>query len=306
MDIGFRNGNTGKEEIHRYEISKPLGKTELLPMPYVTENTRVTIVVLVYPSDLTMARSFLGQWIRTLQQQKTLIMLVLVYGAKDTSKGDGDAFATVKNMAISITNRSKRPDGTRAAWVSVRLPESGEINYDLMNIAAVDLALRKVGTDALVFLTDVYTEINVDCLNRVRMNTISNSQIFSPIPFRRYHPSFVQGSPTSMHINKNSGRFDGGFYNYGSFYGKDWVTARLTGENNLPIVRADRDLLRLFEVNEEWDVFKLFMRFAPNLSCIRAPEPGLTVKYRVNAKSPWLGSKTQLANLILSYAPTKF
>ena len=76
--------------------------------------------------------------------------------------------------------------------------------------------------DSLVLILDVHTNITGDFLNRVRMNTIPNFQIFSAIPFRQYNPKVSQSQ--GFEINKNNGHFDKEEYRYISFYSKDYVT----------------------------------------------------------------------------------
>lgn len=292
LDVGFRDLKTGKEVVKRFEVCKPLGQTEILPMPYVTENSRVNVVIVVTEHEVPQARGFLEQWSK-LQNQRILVMLVLLYRPGVPSKGDGDPFLSVKNLAVT-----KRTDGGRAAWLSIRLAGSEAVDRAAMQIASVDLALRKIGPESLVLILDVFAEFSPDFLNRVRMNTIAGVQAFSPIPFRRFHPTVTGAAPS---IHKTSGRFDAEEYGYASFYGKDWIAARLQGERELVIVRSERDVPQLLSRAAAWDVFKVFVRFSTRVHCMRAPDPGLAVKYHGHSLS-WLGSKTQLANLILSYS----
>lgn len=53
------------------------------------------------------------------------------------------------------------------------------------------------------------------------MNTISNFQIFSPIPFREYNSNISLSE--KLDVNKMAGHFDKEEYKYISFYGKDYV-----------------------------------------------------------------------------------
>lgn len=56
------------------------------------------------------------------------------------------------------------------------------------------------------------------------MNTISNFQIFNPIPFRQYNPKF--SGVENLEVTKNSGHFDREQYKYISFYGRDYVIGK--------------------------------------------------------------------------------
>lgn len=60
------------------------------------------------------------------------------------------------------------------------------------------------------------------------MNTISNFQIFSPMPFRQYNPKIT--GINILDVNKNTGHFDREEYKFISFYGKDYVSGEYNGE----------------------------------------------------------------------------
>lgn len=54
------------------------------------------------------------------------------------------------------------------------------------------------------------------------MNTLSNLQVFSPIPFHYYNHKVTNFN--TLEISKNSGHFDYEEYTYISFYGRDYVS----------------------------------------------------------------------------------
>lgn len=64
------------------------------------------------------------------------------------------------------------------------------------------------------------------------MNTISQWQIYSPIPFTEYNPDVTKWagytnkrSPTELDINRNVGRYEDSYYDAISFYVKDYSTS---------------------------------------------------------------------------------
>lgn len=200
----------------------------MLTMPYVTENKRVTVLVAIYEKDIQHVPQFIEMYSKNImsRNQKTLVMFALMYENNSTSKGEFDTFLNVKNTAMKLTSKHQQsPDGNKVAWVSVRLPEKYETNKDLLNLVTVDLALKKIGLENLVLLVDLHADINVDFLNRVRMNTILNTQIFNVIPFRQYHP--ILSGIERLHIHKTTGQFDSSHYGYISFYGRDYVNGKL-------------------------------------------------------------------------------
>lgn len=65
----------------RVEVSKLLGKVEMLSVPYVTENTRVNILLPIYTSEKEDAFRFLKQYKQICidKKEKTMLMLVSLY-----------------------------------------------------------------------------------------------------------------------------------------------------------------------------------------------------------------------------------
>lgn len=71
----------------RVEVSKLLGKVEMLSVPYVTENTRVHILLPVYTHEKEDAFHFLKQYKQICidKKEKTMLMLVSLIMLKFTS-----------------------------------------------------------------------------------------------------------------------------------------------------------------------------------------------------------------------------
>lgn len=62
----------------RIEVCKPLGKVEILPVPYVTENRRINIVLPVSVNDREMTSRFLRQYRTVCLEKKDKVFLMLV------------------------------------------------------------------------------------------------------------------------------------------------------------------------------------------------------------------------------------
>lgn len=141
-------------------------------MPYVTENTRVTIILPVQESEITLARGFLGKYLKTVTEKndKSFLMLVLLYQYSSPSKNSEDVFAELKTLALKMLNKNGNEDA-KVAWVSIRLPNIGKTlvleEYGVLNYGVIDLALKKIGLESLNLVLSVYSEISVPFLNRV-------------------------------------------------------------------------------------------------------------------------------------------
>lgn len=59
------------------------------------------------------------------------------------------------------------------------------------------------------------------------MNTISQTQIFSPVPFTEFHPDIAYADANvqrpELDVNRNYGKYDSYNFNSISFYVKDYM-----------------------------------------------------------------------------------
>lgn len=97
------------------------------------------------------------------------------------SKGENDPFKSLKTLALDLSTKYKN-DGSRIAWVSIRLPlmlsdtpPAGDImlntlygRNEILSVAVADLALPKIGLDSLVLMASTDINMKGDFLNRVR------------------------------------------------------------------------------------------------------------------------------------------
>lgn len=139
---------------------------------------------------------------------------------------------------------------------------------------------------------------------QIRMNTINQWQVFSPIPFVEYNPNLYQTDQKSnFDLNHNHGHYDKSNYQSISFYVKDYRSARRASEKLFPVIHSDREIKQLptSSAKDLDSVFKLFVLFS-DLHVFRAIEPALKLRYsdKNNCKS-LLGHRGQLARLIDEY-----
>lgn len=231
-------------------------------MPYVTENKRITVLVPIYEQDISNVYQFAEMYSQNVmsRNQKTFVMFAFLYENNSTSKGESDVFSGIKTLAVQLTNKHHQsPDSNKIAWISIRLPEKYQKNQGSINLATVDLALKKIGLDSLVLLLDLHVDVTVDFLNRVRMNTIMNTQIFNAIPFRQYHPAL--SGVERLQIHKTTGQFDSTHYGYISFYGRDYVNGKLVSLYIFQCLFAQLFLALLFRSCLRPDLF--FNHYTP-------------------------------------------
>lgn len=153
-------------------MCKPLSKVEFVPVPYVTENKRVTIFLVIQEHEVKEAKTFLNSFLGIMNDKKdqNFLMLVLFYQNNSISQGKFDVFLEVKNFVKKTSAMFK--DEAKVAWVSIRLPSVSyvtSVETKSLNFVAVDLALKKVGVDNLILILNSFCDINKDFLNRVRI-----------------------------------------------------------------------------------------------------------------------------------------
>lgn len=191
-----------------FEAVKPLGRVEILPSPYVTESTRIAILLPTFEHQIAEAMDFVTHYEKTCMehQDNTFLMMVrqlislywlqtthlqppstqvLLYQSNSPSKSRDDVFYTLKDQALKLSEKYKN-DGSRIAWVSIRLTEkfsgthpnatSAMLNsvygkQEILSLVMTDLALRKIGLENLVMVASNAMTFKADFLNRVSGTT---------------------------------------------------------------------------------------------------------------------------------------
>lgn len=82
LDFSFADETTKKEHLKRVELCKPLGKVEILPVPYVTETSRVYLVMIVNLFNKDSIIEFLNQYAETCMKRRNKTFLMLVSNEK--------------------------------------------------------------------------------------------------------------------------------------------------------------------------------------------------------------------------------
>lgn len=236
----------GSKKLKSFEVVKPISLIQIIPSPYVTESTRISMIVPAFAHRIDETIQFIRKYEEICMKNKdsTTLMLVLLYNSEASNKADTDVFYSLKNYAIATSKRIKNDD-SRIAWVSIRLPpeydytyqESDEMlnslyaNSEILSLASTDLALRKIGLESLVLLFSNVVGFKNDFLNRVRMNTIQGFQVFSPVGFRQYPCKFTAmcNPCENCDVSQSGGYFDRHNYDIISFYSRDYVEGKDQG-----------------------------------------------------------------------------
>uniref|UniRef100_A0A8D0HAW3 Hexosyltransferase n=1 Tax=Sphenodon punctatus TaxID=8508 RepID=A0A8D0HAW3_SPHPU len=261
----------------RVSLVRPLSKVEIIPMPYVTEATRVQLVLPITVQELDFVGNFLDMFaMNSLDtHDNALLTLLFIYDPYDAQRvSQVDVFAGVKAMVAEL---EKRYAEVKIPWISVKTEVPSQVKL-------MDIVSKKHPVDTLFFLASIWTEVNTEFLNRCRMNTISNWQVFFPVHFQEFNPVLVyrgeQASSSSTDFLRD-GHFDRHVFTEACFYNSDYMAAR---------TKLAADILDRDEVLEGMEVFDVFLRYS-GLHLFRAVEPGLVQKYVLRSCNPRLSEE---------------
>ena len=283
----------------RVSLLRPLSRVEILPMPYVTEATRVQLVLPLQAAEAAAAPAFLEAFAAGVLEPRehALLTLLLVYGPREGGRGAPDPFVGVKAAAAEL---ERRYPGTRLAWLAVRAEAPSQVRL-------MDVVSKKHPVDTLFFLATVWTRPGPEVLNRCRMNAISGWQAFFPVHFQEFNPALAPQrpppgagpdppSPPGADLARGAaggGRFDRQASAEGCFYNADYLAARAR-------LAADLAGQEEEEALEGLEVMDVFLRFS-GLHLFRAVEPGLVQKFSLRDCSPRLSEelyhRCRLSNL---------
>ena len=299
LDLALQEKPKDIEVIKRVNLVRPLSYVEMIPMPYVTENVRVNMVLPVTFNIREGVVSFLDSYAHTCLDSgdNANLFVVFIYDKLQYKNTREDDFAVLKSM-ISYYE-SKYMNGARIAWTAIQ--SSSPTQFTIM-----DAISKKFQPEALLLLCTVGMQLSIDFLNRVRMNTIVGWQVFFPIGFWTYKPNLVYSEkpyPTTIEVSPSSGHFDTMIYDHASFYNSDYMKAR-------------KDMASSQKGLKVPDLYDMFLKHH-NLHVFRAVEPALLVHYKEHVCSPsleeeaysrclvsrsrGLASRSQLAMLIFEH-----
>ncbi|KAE8594894.1 hypothetical protein XENTR_v10015374 [Xenopus tropicalis] len=259
----------------RLSLLRPLGRVEILPMPYVTEATRAQLVLPLEPTDTAYVAGFLDAFATNLldTQDNVALTVVLLYDLASAGRTT-DAFEEVRTV---ISQLERRFSHFHVEQVRVRTESPSQVGI-------MEVVSKKHPMDTLFFLVSGRSQVTTEAVNRCRMNTIKAWQVFSPIHYQEYSADIVRHGlhpPPSQHPMQN-GRFDRFSSSEFCFYNSDFMAARRKMQSD----RGERE-----EEEEEeggyTQLLELFLHFS-ELHVFRALEPALVQSFSLRPCSSHL------------------
>uniref|UniRef100_V9KHW6 Hexosyltransferase n=1 Tax=Callorhinchus milii TaxID=7868 RepID=V9KHW6_CALMI len=262
----------------RVQLLRPLSSVEIIPMPYVTEATRVNVILPLTAQDRPDAARFIDLFARSAAPepgQNAVLTLLFVYDPLEAQQvHQNDVFADVKAKVGEFER--KHPEA-KIPWISVKTDAPSQIKI-------MDIVSKKHPVDTLFCVAEVGTQLSPEFLNRCRMNSINNWQVFFPIHFQEYSPLVAyhnQDLPPAPDLVKDAGHFDRHVFEEACFYNSDYMAAR---------AKMASDALENEELLETMDVYDVFVKYS-GLHVFRAVEPALRHRHRQRGCNPRLGEE---------------
>ncbi|TRY99083.1 hypothetical protein DNTS_024076 [Danionella cerebrum] len=256
----------------RVHLLRALSQVEIIPMPYVTEGTRVHILLPLTSSESHLALRFLEHCSSSLFEigENIVLNFLFTYEPAEAQRVSmKDVFKEVKDKVTALESRFP---SLKVSWISIKTE-----NPSILRI--LDIVSRKHPVETLFLLTTPDTILNSEFLNRCRMNAINNWQVFFPIHFQEFEPMVAypdQTPPPSADLVREAGHFDRYTFSEACFYNSDYISSR---------TRMPEDAQENEEMLESLDLYDMFVQYS-GMHVFRAVEPALHQVYRNRTCDP--------------------
>ncbi len=174
---------------------------------------------------------------------------------------------------------------------------------------ALDIGMKALDSNSLVFICDVDMNVDQSFLNRCRKNTIKGQQVYYPEVFKWYNKDYVykfRMRPLRQQIARDTGQWAHYAYGMVCIYQSDYI---VTGGFDTKIVGWGGEDVKFYE-----NILKA------NLQVIRAPDPSITHRWHdkkcyyndhkryqdcLHSKAEALADKRELARYIFEIEERK-
>lgn len=234
--------------------------------------------ILPLSGRLPVFRRFMDNFQRVcVEPDEDVRLIIVLYPTGEPE----DPFLEIKNLAEAYRHQAGRGGKKFLLQLIERSDES------FARAAAIELGVRAQSTDGLMVFIDVDMIFDSGSLDRIRTHTIRGRQVYFPIVFSQFDPSFNSGAPPPPDsVQPNSFRIDDDlgywrFYGFGiaSIYKSD---LERVGGMNTTIRGWGQEDVDLYDRIVQSGLFNIF----------RAPDPGfIHVFHPVECDTRSLGAK---------------
>lgn len=301
----------------RANVVRPLGLMELIPMTYVTESSKVTLVV-YYPQDYDAKKlaKFLQSYetlilrVKETSYKLNLFLVFLTDPKRDKIQADVNYRSIEKKIAV-LTKKYNSLASSKSRIIHTKLElknSSLYYNENYQQMTTIEFLSSQLSQDALIFMSTPCIEIDSEFLNRLRLNTIKSNQVFVPIPFNEFMPSLVypanEPQPERVVINKFFGYFSTAAFNFVSFYNSDFIDSRAKFLQKESRSMMTTGLHGIFALNKDLHVLRATdQSFKCRWSLTEHCQMQTSAEERelcVDKRELGLGTKSQLASHLIN------
>jgi hypothetical protein len=292
---------------------RPLGLVEIIPMAFVTETTKLFLILPIYSDEQSIAIRFLRHMNKTLFDKETRDKFELLLTHVVTTKQEfSQTQKWFDNLRHEVDLIRRIRTQLTITYHTILLPATSITRYT-HSTYILDFFETKLRINSLIFLTNPYVNIESDFLNRCRLNVIENIQIFLPIAFYQYHPHIIARTSqltnnSTIDLHKSHGWFNSYAFDHIGLYMNDYINLK-------------RSIL-LYNISlSSNNLYDLFVELT-DIHILRAPDQSLRVHYKpikcdsikpsnimeynrcLNQKEKGLASRSQLAMIIVENEQT--
>jgi hypothetical protein len=285
--------NQIENKIHkRVNVMRPLGLVELITLPFVTENVKINLVVVFSVEyDEKQIDSFFSRYERNVLEINEVaekINLFIVYARSNESsirtRMDSNVIR-IKELINGLEKKYSSITTSSSRILQAELNINNETLYlseSYRQLSAMEVVSQKLPLDALILITPPGIDFQSEFLNRVRLNTIKEHQVYFPIAFYQYNPNVVNEESRyidEVDIHKTFGYFNVYSFEFVSFYNYDYNTTRYSYlDSIIPLNSTKKANFKTINLPDYClDLYELFITNR-NLHILRASDQAL--KYR--------------------------
>lgn len=312
----------------RVNLMRPLSLIEIMPMPYVTESSKINLVI-TFTTDynqqdiLRFFQSYEDFILEIKEIAEKVNLFVIYLSTNQQIEYEREMYYFVSEQIKELSKKYSSLVKTTSRILETKVLISNLSMYfseSYRQLTVIEHISHNISLDGLILMASPCVEMKSEFLNRVRLNTIKGNQVFCPIPFNEFMPSIIYPAnmtyfPSEVEINKNIGYFNMHTFDFISFYNLDYIQSRknfflrnkiLTEEempyklNSIHLTDHIIDLYELFRTNSDIHILRatdqaLKCRWNLIDHCDK-PKRSVEEKLRCQRQREYgLGTKAQLA-----------
>ena len=187
LDVLLLNTENNNEVHKRLNVMRPLGNLEIIPMPYVTESSKINLVIAItsdysYDEILKFFENY-ENFVLKLKETAEKINLYIIYFTtknKDNSESYSKEQLVFDRIKENIKELAKKYSSLISTSSRILQDEikfrnlTSNLSRSHIQLIVAEFVSKRLPNDALVFIGSPCIEFHSEFLNRIILNTIKN------------------------------------------------------------------------------------------------------------------------------------